>query len=66
MSYSFGDITIHFTMAQGDAFVASWDGGQSANKDWNLFIGWIHQQTGINKEEINKSAAKCYGLTDAG
>jgi len=53
-------------MAQGDTFVASWDGGQSANKDWNLFIGWIHQQTGINKEEINKSAAKCYGLTDAG
>lgn len=62
MYYTFGDFTIHFSMLQGDHYAASWEGGSAANSNWDRFIETIHQQTGIDKEEINKAAAKCYGL----
>lgn len=61
MYYTFGDITIHFSLFQGNIYIASWDGDNSASDKRGQFIDLIHQKTGIDKAELVKAVDDYYG-----
>ncbi|EGT4508942.1 hypothetical protein ABUP50_001705 [Cronobacter malonaticus] len=61
MYYTFGDLTIHFSVFQGSFFVAHWNGGNVVTDKRDQFIQLIHQQTNIDKIELNRAVNDFFG-----
>ncbi|WP_432372302.1 hypothetical protein ACRPHP_16535 [Pantoea allii] len=55
MYYTFGDITIHFSVFQGGFYVAHWNGGNVVTDKREQFIELIRQQTNIDEIELAKA-----------
>lgn len=62
MYYTFGDLTIHFSVFQENFYVAHWNGGNVVTDKREQFIQLIHQQTNIDANELKKAINEIFGI----